>query len=176
MPRVRKVAQANSRSRVRVRASCRASSSRADVRWTPTSTCSETSRRLRRTSCWGGCPAPRLGEIERALEDGGEGRDEVVVLGRDALELLAVGLERLGHDLVEAVELGLEVVVQRGRADADRGGDVGPLAVLVALTAEQLGGDVEDRRALAARRRPPGAAAACGLRLAWLRHVGSPPS
>jgi hypothetical protein len=102
-----------------------------------------------------------LGEVERALEDRRERREEVVgALGGDALELLKVRLERLGHDLVETVELGLEVVVQRGRPDAHRLGHVGPLAVLVALAAEQVGRDLEDRRALAPGRRPAWAVAA----------------
>jgi hypothetical protein len=73
------------------------------------------------------------------------------VLARDALEPRDLGLERVGHDLVEAVELGLEVVVERRRADADGLGDVGPLAVFVALSAEQLGGGLQDRRSLAPR-------------------------
>jgi hypothetical protein len=46
------------------------------------------------------------------------------------------------------VQLGLEVVIQRRRADADRGRHVGPLAVLVALAPEQVGRDLENRLAL----------------------------
>ena len=77
-----------------------------------------------------------LGEVEHRVEHRDERLGEVVVLLGDPLELLELGLQRLGHDLVEAVELGLEVVVERRGADADRRGDVGPLAVLVALAAE----------------------------------------
>ena len=54
------------------------------------------------------------------------------------LELLSFGLERVGVDLEEAVELRLEVVIQRGRAEADIGGDVRPLRVLIPVAAEML--------------------------------------
>jgi hypothetical protein len=72
------------------------------------------------------------------------------VLARDAIEPLDLRGERLGHDLVQAVELGLEVVVERRRADPDGRRDVRPLAVLVAVATEQLGRGLEDRRPLAA--------------------------
>ena len=111
-----------------------------------------------------------LGEVERRLQHGGERLREVLVLAGDALEPLHLGREGLGHDLVETVELGLEVVIQRGRADAQGRGDVRPLAVLVALAAEQLGRGVEDRRSLAARRRGTAVVGASVARLAWLRH------
>jgi hypothetical protein len=90
-----------------------------------------------------------LGEVKHRVEHRDQTVGEVVVLLRDPLELLELVLQRLGHDLVEAVELGLEVVVQRGRSDAHRRGDVGPLAVLVPLPPELGGGHLEDRRALA---------------------------
>ena len=111
-----------------------------------------------------------LGEVERRLQHGGERLREVLVLAGDALEPLHLGLERLGHDLVEAVELGLEVVIQRGRADTEGCGDVRPLAVLVALAAEQLGRGLEDRRSLAAGRRGTAIVGASVAWLAWLRH------
>src|SRR5216117_2923565 len=81
-------------------------------------------------------------------------RGDVRVLGDDALELLPVGLDGLGLDLVEGVQLGLEVVIQRRRADADGRGDVGQLRVLVALASEVLRRDPEDVRSLAATRGP----------------------
>jgi hypothetical protein len=48
------------------------------------------------------------------------------------------------------VLLGLEVVVERRRADADDGGDVGPLALLEALAAEVVDRDADDLVALVA--------------------------
>jgi hypothetical protein len=59
------------------------------------------------------------------------------------------------------VLLGLEVVVQGGGPDADVGGDVGPLGVLVAIAAEALGRRGEDLAALGAL--DTGAPAASGL-------------
>ena len=90
-----------------------------------------------------------LGELEHRVEHRNQAFGEVVVLLRDPLELLELVLQRLGHDLVEAVELGLEVVVQRRGSDAHGLRDIGPLAVLVSLPAELGGGHLEDRRALA---------------------------
>ena len=78
-----------------------------------------------------------VGQLERGVEHGLQRLREVLVLGDDAIELLAVGLDGERLDLVQAMELGLEVVVQRRRADADRLGDVSPLAVLVPLLTEQ---------------------------------------
>jgi len=48
------------------------------------------------------------------------------------------------------VLLGLEVVIERGRTDADVGGDVGPARVLVAVAPEALGRRGENLRALGA--------------------------
>ncbi len=90
-----------------------------------------------------------LRQVEGRLEHRVERLGEVLVPAGDAVELLHLGFERLGHDLVETVELGLEVVIERRRPDPDDGGHVGPLAVLVPLPAEQLGRGLQDRRALA---------------------------
>ena len=79
-----------------------------------------------------------LGEIEQPVEQALERRTEILSLRRQPLEPLQLGLQRLGVDLEQAVELGLEVVIQRGRAEADVGGDVGPLRVLVSAAAEML--------------------------------------
>ena len=68
-----------------------------------------------------------LGQVERGVEHCLQRLGEVVVFGDDAVELLAVGLHGQRLDLVQAVELGLEVVVQRRGADADGLGDVRPL-------------------------------------------------
>ena len=144
IPRVRKVAQANSRSRICERASWRASSSRARR-------AVQAGERL-----LGDQHAVAqdlvIGQLERGVEHGLQRLREVLVLGDDALELLAVGLDGQRLDLVQAVQLGLEVVVERRRADADRLGDVRPLAVLVALLAEVLDRGREDVVALASRR------------------------
>ena len=53
-------------------------------------------------------------------------------------------------DLEQAVKLGLEIVVERGGAEADVRGDVGPLRVLVAVAAEMLDRGRQDLLALAA--------------------------
>ena len=102
-----------------------------------------------------------VGQLERGVEHGPQRLREILVLGDDALELLAVGLDGQRLDLVQAVQLGLEVVVERRRADADRFGDVGPLAVLVTLLTEEVDRRGEDVLALAARRTgwPSGATA-----------------
>ena len=92
-----------------------------------------------------------LREVERRVEDGDEGVLEVVVLAHHARELLRIRLDGLTLDLVEGVKLGLEVVVQRRRADAHGLRYVGPLAVLVAVAPERLGRDAQDLPALAAR-------------------------
>jgi hypothetical protein len=92
-----------------------------------------------------------LGEIEGRLDHRLERCGELLVLGGHAVELLAVRLHGERLDLVQAVELGLEVVVQGRGSDADGLGDVGPLRVLVPLPAEVLGGGRDDRVALAAR-------------------------
>ena len=81
-----------------------------------------------------------------------------IVMGLDDLvERHPKRIERVGQDLKQAVELRLEVVVQRSRADADVGGDVGPLGVLIALAAEVLGCGGEDVLALATGGSPGGA-------------------
>ena len=54
------------------------------------------------------------------------------------LETGAEALDRLVHDHVQAVLLGLEVVVEGGRADAHVGGDVRPARVLIAVAAEPV--------------------------------------
>src|SRR6516164_8782344 len=69
----------------------------------------------------------------------------------DALEVPQVRFKGLGHDHVQAMQLGLEVVVERRGPDADRRRYVGPLAVLVAVTSEQRRGDGQDVFPLAAR-------------------------
>ena len=74
------------------------------------------------------------------------------MFGDDALELLAVGLDGQRLDLVQAMQLGLEVVVQRRPADTDRFGDVSPLAVLITLLTEKVDRRGEDVLALTARR------------------------
>ena len=50
----------------------------------------------------------------------------------------------IAEDHVQAVLLGVEVVVQGGGPDADVIGDVGPLRVLVPVTAESIDGRGED--------------------------------
>ena len=62
----------------------------------------------------------------------------------DPLEPLLHVDERPGHDLEEAVLLRLEVVVERRRADMDLCRDVGPLRLLVAVTAEEVDRYLED--------------------------------
>jgi hypothetical protein len=77
----------------------------------------------------------------------------VVLLAHDPFEVVQVECEGIGHDHVETVQLRFEVVIERGRADPDRGGHVGPLGVLVALAPEMLDRAGDDLVALAAGRR-----------------------
>ena len=93
-----------------------------------------------------------VGQVERGVQDGLQRLREIVVLRRHPVELLAVGCDREYLDLVQAVELGFKVVVERGGTDPDRLGDVGPLGVLVAVATEVvLDRGVEDVLAFAAR-------------------------
>ena len=92
-----------------------------------------------------------IGQLEGGVQHGLQRIHEVLVLGHRGLELLAVGLDGERLDLVQAVQLGLEVVVERRGPDADRLRDVRPLAVLVAVLTEVLDRRGRDVLALAAR-------------------------
>src|SRR4029079_10106560 len=92
------------------------------------------------------------GELEDVAEHQVQGSDQVALGRRDALEALVGVGHRVGDDHEQAVLLGLEVVVERGRPDADVGRDVGPLGVLVAVAPEALGRRGEDLRPFAAQR------------------------
>ena len=94
-----------------------------------------------------------LGEIGSPVEHARERWGEITPVRRKSLEPLLLGLECLGVDLEQAVELGLEVVVQRGGAEADVRGDVRPLRVLVAVAAEVIDRCRQDLLALASRTR-----------------------
>jgi hypothetical protein len=95
-----------------------------------------------------------LGQIERIDEQCHERLVPVLLGGCDPVEALVMVRKRVGHDLVEAVLLRLEVVVERGRADADRRRDVRPLRLLVAVPPEVVRGDVEDLLSLDAGLQP----------------------
>ena len=97
MPRVRNVAHANSMSRMCERASCRASSSRARR-------AVQADQRLLGDE-HAVAQHLELGQVERGVEHRLQRLGEVLVLGDDAVELLAVGLHGLRLDLVQAVEL-----------------------------------------------------------------------
>src|SRR5439155_13399493 len=92
-----------------------------------------------------------LGQVEAVVQD----REEPVQGARrvrgDQREAGAEVVDRLVEDDVQAVLLGLEVVVERGRPEPDVSGDVGPLRLLVAVAAEALGRRLDDVR-------PPGGA------------------
>ena len=88
-------------------------------------TCSATSTRLRITSC----SVSSNAALSTACSASAKSSCSATI----ALELLAIGLHGQRLDLVQAMELGLEVVVERRRPDADRLGDVRPLAVLVSV-------------------------------------------
>ena len=61
-----------------------------------------------------------LAEIEQPVEQAHERRDRSHLRSAvSRVEPLPFGLQRLGMDLEQAVELGLEVVIQRRRAEAD---------------------------------------------------------
>ena len=92
------------------------------------------------------------------------GRGIVGGLLGDPLEVPQVRFEGLRHDHVQAMQLGLEVVVERRGPDADRRRYVGPFAVLVAVAPEQGRGDGQDVFSFAARRfsrRPRSGPCAC---------------
>jgi hypothetical protein len=101
---------------VRARAACRACSSRGES----------------------------LGELEAVVDDGDQPVERIGAVRRELLEARAETLDRLVHDHVQAVLLGLEVVVQRGRADADVSRNVRPFRVLIAVSAEPFRGGGED--------------------------------
>ena len=56
--------------------------------------------------------------------------------GGDRVETLVQLAQGIVEDHVQAVLLGVEVVIQGGGPDADVIGDVGPLRVLISVTAE----------------------------------------
>ena len=62
----------------------------------------------------------------------------------DRVEPLVQLAQRLVEDHVQAVLLGVEVVIERGGSDADVVGDVRPLRVLVPVAAEPVDGRVEN--------------------------------
>ena len=138
----RKLAQANSSSRIRARAARRACSSRSELLG------------LREPALLGDQHAVAehvvLGEVEalghHRLERAHGSRSSAMMRDEPAAEVL----DRLVHDLVQAVLLGLEVVIQGGRADADVGRDVRPLGVLVPVPAEAIRRRDEDLLPLAA--------------------------
>ena len=90
-----------------------------------------------------------LGEIEQSVEHARQRGGEITPVRRQPLEPLAFGLERLGVDLEQAVKLRLEVVVERGGAEADVRSDVRPLRVLIPIAAEVLDRCRQDLLALA---------------------------
>ena len=79
-----------------------------------------------------------LAQVKQTIEQTDQRGTELAVIGGEPVEPLSFGLERVGMDLEQAVQLGLEVVIQRRRAQADVGGDVGPFCVLVAIAAEMV--------------------------------------
>ena len=131
---------------MRDRAAWRACSSRSEVLGLESRPCSATSTRLRSTSC--------SDSVEAARQHGRQRARQVALVGGDRDEPDAEVLDGLVHDLVQAVLLGLEVVIQGGRADADVGRDVGPLGVLVAVPAEAIRRRGEDLVPLASSSRP----------------------
>ena len=62
----------------------------------------------------------------------------------DRVEALVQLAQGIAKDHVQAVLLGVEVVVQSGGPDADVIGDIGPLRVLVPVAAESIDGRGED--------------------------------
>ena len=90
-----------------------------------------------------------LGQLEAVGHHRGQRAGRITLLGGDRDEAGPEVLDRLVHDLVEAVLLRLEVVVERRGSDADVVRDVGPLRVLVPVPAEALRGRGEDLLPLA---------------------------
>ena len=85
-----------------------------------------------------------LGELEAVGADGAEGLPRIGMAGRDRVEALVQVSLSLVEDHVQAVLLGVEVVIQGGRADADVIRDVRPLRVLVPVAAEPVDGCVQN--------------------------------
>jgi len=88
-----------------------------------------------------------LRQVEQVLQHGGQGIERFLGVLRQRDEALPEVVDRLVDEDVQAVLLGLEVVIQRGGTDSDISGDVRPLGVLVAVAPEALGGRSEDRAA-----------------------------
>ena len=139
----RKLAQANSSSRARARAARRASSSRGDDSANGEKALLGDENAVAHDLV--------LGQVEAVVQHGRERLERVRRLRGDRGEAALEVLDGLFHDHVEAVLLGLEVVVERRRADADVRGDVGPLRVLVAVAAEALRRGGEDARCASCR-------------------------
>ena len=64
----------------------------------------------------------------------------------DRIETLVPLGQGIAEDHVQAVLLGVEVVVEGGRPDTDVIGDVGPLRVLVPVATESIDGRGKDLR------------------------------
>ena len=109
-----------------------------------------------------------VGQLEGGVEHGVQRIHEILVLRGHTVELLAVGMDGERLDLVQAVELGFEVVIERRGADADRLGDVGPLGVLVAVATEVVDGGGDDVLPLASR-----GARTCGGAMTWRARTNS---
>ena len=146
IPRARDAAQAASSSRLRARTLLRAASSRGADRRASRRSCCE---RRTRYSCmsFGARSKPDSSSSTSAVRQS--------VLAATMWSKRSRVLDDCSrHDLVEAVLLRLEVVVERRGADPDRCGDVRPLRLVVAVAPEVVGGDVEDLVPLRARTRP----------------------
>ena len=85
-----------------------------------------------------------LGKLEAVGADRAQRFPGIGVCGGDRIEALVQLAESLAEDHVQAVLLGVEVVVQGGGADADVIGDVRPFRVLVPVAAEPIDRRVEN--------------------------------
>src|SRR5580704_3429221 len=97
-------------------------------------------------------------QAEAVLEHGDQGgqvirlaaRRMARITTRQVLEAGAEVSHGLAQDHEQAMLLGLEIVVERGRANSYIGGDVRPLGVLVAVPPEPPRGGIDDLVSLGA--------------------------
>ena len=85
-----------------------------------------------------------IGQLEAVGAERTQRLARVGMARRDRIESLVQFAERLVEDHVQAVLLGVEVVIEGGRPDAHVIGDLGPFRVLIAVAPEAIDRSVEN--------------------------------